>query len=70
MKFAPKCQTLIEMEFPLYKIPMYLMIGNKTEGYKVAQTINNKNFSMIIRTNIMHLKMKFKNYLYYNILWI
>ena len=51
LKFAPKCQTLIEMEFPLYKIPMYLMIGNKTEGYKVAQTINNKNFSMIISSN-------------------
>ena len=42
------CPSLIEVEFPLSQVALYILYGNKTEPPKIIHTINNKNFSMVL----------------------
>ena len=48
LKYKKTCPTLIEAEFPLSHVGVFLIIGNRSEPKKVLNTINNNNFTMIL----------------------
>ena len=48
LKYKKTCPTLIEAEFPLSHVGIFLIIGNTSEPQKILNTVNNKNFSMVI----------------------
>ena len=42
------CMSLIEVEFPLSQLALYILEGNKQSDSTIINTINNKNFSMVL----------------------
>ena len=57
------CPTLIEAEFPLAQVAVYILNMNKTEPVKIIPTINNNNFSMVISSQCgFRMKIKAEKY--------
>ena len=48
LKDKQACPTLIEAEFPLHQVALYLLMNNKTEPARIINTLDNKNFTMIL----------------------
>ena len=57
------CPTLIEVEFPLSQVAIYIVNINKTTPVKIIPTINSNNFSMVISSQCgFRMKIKGEKY--------
>ena len=66
LKNKQTCPTLIEAEFPLSSVSLYLLFDNKTEPARIINTLDNKNFTMIL-SSFCGFRIKIKAYLYNSI---
>ena len=63
LRNSNNCPTLIEAEFPLAQVNIYILNINKTEPVKIIPTINNNNFSMVISSQCgFRMKIKAEKY--------